>query len=273
MGWCDFGDSLRDSYLEVSGMNDAWHKEMYDRYFASSTIGSRRFRMLAVKEAKSLIRVLGLKAGDSILDVPCGTGRHAAVFAKHGLRVTGIDISKACLQLAREECRGRPVSLSQGDMARLSEHRNRYDAVVNLFSSFGYFATDSKNEQVLRELVSTLKPGGQIAIHLINRDWLLKVFRPVDWRIEGSKFILEGRKYDQNTHYNEAQVAVIDQRTGKGKVYHHRMRLYSKLEMTALMRKCGLVDIRVLGNFDGDQFSRTGSSHPIYIARRRSKAS
>ncbi len=153
-------------------------------------------------------------------------------------------------------------------MAQLSSHRGKYDAVFNLFSSFGYFATDQKNEQVLRELVSTVKPGGKIAIHLINRDWLMKVFRPVDWREEDGKFILEARRYDPETHYIEAQMVVVDRRTSKAKTYHHRMRLYSKPEIVAMMKRCGLKKICVYGDFDGGLYKKFESTHPIYVGEK-----
>jgi ubiquinone/menaquinone biosynthesis C-methylase UbiE len=142
--------------------NDRWHKGMYDHWFASTTIGSSKFRKLAKKEASFLVSTLGLKRGQHILDVPCGTGRHSAIFARHGLAVTGIDINEPCLKLARKACRGKSVTLRNGDMSKLSRYCGQFDAVANLFTSFGYFQTDQKNEQVLRELISTLKPGGQM---------------------------------------------------------------------------------------------------------------
>jgi len=248
--------------------DDNWHKGMYDHWFANTTIGSAKFRTLAKKEAGFLVSALGLKRGQRILDVPCGTGRHSVVFARHGLAVTGVDINEPCLKLARKTCRNTGVALQKGDMSKLSRYRSQIDALVNLFTSFGYFSTDQKNEQVLKELISTLKPGGQIAIHLINRDWLLKVFRPADWSEEKGKFILEARKYDPATKSNEAQLVVVDRKNKAAKIYHHRIRLYSKSEVVAMMRRCGLRDIRVFGNFEGGPYSKFMSTHPIYIGRR-----
>ncbi len=248
--------------------NDRWHKGMYDNWFASETIGSPKFHKLAQWEASFLVNALGLKRGQRILDVPCGTGRHSAVFAAHGLEVTGVDINEPCLALARKACRGKSVTLRTGDMSKLSRYRGQFDAVANLFTSFGYFSTDQKNEQVLQEMISTLKPGGRIALHLVNRDWLLKVFQPTDWRDEKGKFVLEARKYDSATKYNEARMVVVDQKSGKAKVYRHQTRLYSKSEIVAMMSRCGLKDIRVFGNFDGGPYRKFESTHPIYIGRK-----
>lgn len=247
---------------------DAWHFKMYDHAFASTTIGSKTFGELAVGEADSIIKLLGLKGGQRLLDVPCGTGRHAAIFGRRGIQVTGLDINPACLKLARKACRRLPVWLVRGDMVDLSLHRNQFDAVVNLFTSFGYFSTDASNEHVLKELVSTLKPGGYLLLHLVNRDWLLRVFKPVEWQERDGVLTLHGRRYDPLTKYNEAQVVTLDRRTGRGKSYFHRVRLYSKPEMVALLRKCGLEKLRVLGGLDGSRFKKFASSHPVYLARK-----
>jgi hypothetical protein len=153
-------------------------------------------------------------------------------------------------------------------MSNLRQLRGKFDAVVNLFSSFGYFSTDQKNKAVLQELISALKPGGLIAVHLINRDWLLKAYRPNDWGASGNTFTLEARKYDSDTKYIEGQTVVLDEKTGRAKRYFHRMRLYSKSEMLALMRECGLKNIRVYGDHMGSKFSKHDSSHPVYVGER-----
>jgi 2-polyprenyl-3-methyl-5-hydroxy-6-metoxy-1,4-benzoquinol methylase len=248
--------------------SDRWHATMYDEWFASTTLGSAAFRRLARHEAAFLVSALGLKRGDHVLDVPCGAGRHSAALARAGLAVTGVDINEECLRLARATCLGTGARLEAGDMGRLGAHRDQFDAVVNLFTSFGYFATDARNERVLRELVSTLKPGGRIALHVVNRDWLLSVFKPVSWREEKGKLILETRTYDPKTRYNDSQMVVIDRRTAKAKIYHHRIRLYAKSELVALFKRCGLKQIRVYGDFDGGPFSRLKSTHPIYVGRK-----
>lgn len=64
-------------------------------------------------------------------------------------------------------------------------------------------------------------------------------------------------------------MVTLDRKTGRGKVYHHRMRLYSKTEIVAMMKRCGLEDVRVFGDFDGNSFSKFASSHPIiYLGRK-----
>ncbi len=148
--------------------NDSWHRNMYDDRFAEKTIDAPHSHDLAAKEVSFLSRVLSLKSGAKILGIPCETGRHAVLFAKSGFTVTGIDINPDCLKRARRDQRKTTVDFRHGDMSYLRQLRGKFDAVVNLFSSFGYFSTDQRNKAVLQELISNLKPGGLIAIHLVN---------------------------------------------------------------------------------------------------------
>ena len=178
---------------------NSWHEKMYDDYFASINIDTPRLHKQAKKEVDFLTEAMGMKKGDRVLDLPCGTGRHSNYLAKKGLNVTGVDISAACLKRARENFSNNNIRFQKGNMANLSQFESKFDHALNLFSSFGYFQTDKENENVLRQMVSTLKDGGKIAVHLINRDWLLKVYCPVDWRRDGDLFLSESRKYCSDT--------------------------------------------------------------------------
>lgn len=241
---------------------------MYDREFAALTLDSDAQHENARKEVEFIVRQLGLPAHAKVLDVPCGTGRHLKLFAEEGFQTTGIDINPVCLELARKNCADFDARILSGDMADLSAYKGGFDATVNLFSSFGYFATEDENRAVMKQLVSTLKPGGSLVMSLIDRDWLLKVFRPVDWSDDGKQFVLEGRKYDPVTHYNEAWVIIVNQASGQAKRHFHRVRLYSSDEIISLMKECGLEKVRIFGNADGAPFERGQSTHPIYFGQR-----
>ena len=250
---------------------NSWHEKMYDDYFASINIDTPYLHKQAKKEVGFLIEAMGMKKGDRVLDLPCGTGRHSNYLAKKGLNVTGVDISTACLKRAREKFLNKNIQFKKGNMANLSQFESKFDYALNLFSSFGYFQTDKENENVLRQMVSTVKDGGQIAVNLINRDWLLKVYCPVDWRKDGDLFLSESRKYCSDTYYNESNLIVLNEKTGRAKRYYHRCRLYSKNEMVSLFKKVGLKKIKVHGDHLGSPFRKYESTHPIYIGEKSMK--
>ena len=245
-----------------------WHKNLYDKWFIDDQLNSPYFRKYAQAEADFLVKKLKLKSGMSLLDVPCGAGRHAVEFAKLGINVTAIDINTECLKYTRKNCKGLPVTAQKADMRDLSQYREKYDVATNLFTSFGYFPTDEENEMILKELISTLKPGGKLALHLINRDWLMKVFRPVDWKIKGDVLELEARKYDPKTKYNESYLIILNQKTGKAKSYYHRTRLYSKSEIVRLLKRCGLKNVKVYPACSTESFTKQENSHPLYVGQK-----
>jgi len=249
-------------------VTDAWHRHIYDDWYTSATIDSADFHKLAEHEVAFFVKVLKLREGAAILDVPCGAGRHTALLARRGFRMTGVDISETCLQKAMGHCRDFPVELRQGDMADLSAFRGQFDAVLNLFTSFGYFSTDAKNARVMHELVAALKPGGRLVLHLVNRDWFLRTAEPVKWRDENGTFLMEGYQFDKKTNYNEVQTVFIDERTDSARRYHYRLRLYEKNEVVALMQNSGLERIKVYGDCSGNRFRKYESSHPLFIGRK-----
>jgi len=93
------------------------------------------------------------------LDLACGPGRHAAQLAARGARVTGLDLSLPLLSLARARTRG-AVSLVRADMRHLPFCAGAFDVVVNLFTSFGYFADDAQHAAVIAGSRALLRRGG-----------------------------------------------------------------------------------------------------------------
>jgi SAM-dependent methyltransferase len=239
---------------------------MYDTGFARATLASPAYAKIARDEVRFIFKASAVHAGERLLDVPCGTGRHARLFAERGLEVTGLDLSADCLAIARKTEPKTKVRYAKADMADLGKYRGKFDAVVNLFTSFGYFAADAKNEAVLREMVACLRPGGRIVLSLIDRDWLLGHFVANSWSERDGVFTLEARKYDAKTRYIEAQTILLNRKDSRAEAYYHRTRLYSKTEMVALLRRAGLGRIQVFGNTDGSLFRKGESSHPIYVA-------
>jgi ubiquinone/menaquinone biosynthesis C-methylase UbiE len=250
-----------------------WQKKMYDEVFARATIASKAYARIARVEAEFLAQAMGLRKGEKLLDVPCGTGRHARIFAERGLRVTGIDLNPSLIRMAKRASTRKAITYHLGDMSKLGAYRGQFDAVVNLFTSFGYFANERENGAMLREMTRALKPGGRLAIHLIDRDWLLKNFQANTWSEKGNLFTLEARRYDERTKRIEAKTVILDEKTGRGRSYSHESRLYSKPEVVRLLKSVGLTRIEVFGDTDGSLYRKGETSHPIYIAWKRHSAS
>jgi len=111
-------------------------------------------------EADFLEKVLELKSGARLLDVPCGHGRHALELARRGYRVTGIDLSTDALDVARQH--SSTVEWVRSDMREIVSD-SEFDAAYCFGNSFAYL--DSSNARAfLRSLARALRPGGRLAI-------------------------------------------------------------------------------------------------------------
>jgi len=124
------------------------------------------------QEADLIVRVLGLRPGMRVLDIPCGFGRIAGRLAAFGCRVTGVDSSPAFLDVARAaNGAGAAVDYRQADM-REYVPEGGFDAVVNWFTSFGYF-DDATDRALLARWRAALRPGGRLLIEHQNRQRVL----------------------------------------------------------------------------------------------------
>ena len=242
---------------------------MYDHVFAEKTLNSVEMNSKACMEVSFLVSKLNLPEGAAILDVPCGTGRHSRLFSEKGFRVTGVDINPACLEIARKN----PhllLQLEEGNLQNLSDYREKFDCVLNLFTSFGYFSTDEENRNVMKELVAAVRPGGKLVLNLLNRNFLMSVFQPVFTVKSGNTLVVNASKYDSSTHLNECWMTMKDEVTGEISLSYHRLRLYSPDEIIRMMKECGMVDIQVYGDYKDSTFNNQTSSHPFYIGTRAS---
>src|SRR3954451_14024213 len=104
------------------------------------------------REVARLMDVLGLSSGARILDVPCGQGRHAHLLAEAGFDVDGRDYSRDLLAIARRRGTGPRLRYVRGDRLALpARWTGRFDAVVNLFTSFGFFVEPKDDQRVIAE--------------------------------------------------------------------------------------------------------------------------
>ncbi|MGD0921411.1 MAG: class I SAM-dependent methyltransferase [Terriglobia bacterium] len=217
------------------------------------------------QEVKSLLQMLRLGRRARILDVPCGFGRHAVELARHGFRVTGVDISPELLARAREAAaaQGVVVEFRRGDMRRLAYQRE-FDVVLNLLTSFGYFG-DRTDFEVLRKFRRALRPKGRLVIDVINRDWIMRNFLPHDRARVGKFVVAQERSFDFRTSLQTTYwTARRGPRRWKGTT---RLRLYSCHELLERLEHAGFSDVRCCGDLRGGPLT-LDSPRLVLVARR-----
>lgn len=103
----------------------------------------------------------------SILDLCCGGGRHAQLLARQGYAVTGVDVSSNIIDRAKA-CAGENERYIIHDMRHIGNLPGSYDAVINLWQSFGYFDAET-NQDILRQIAHILNPGDRLILDLYHR--------------------------------------------------------------------------------------------------------
>jgi len=195
------------------------------------------------ERAVALIRrTLPFRPGWRVLDVACGTGRHARAFAAAGARCTGVDLSAALLRLARQAT-GAP--LVRADMRQLPIRPGSMDLTVNLFTSFGYFEHDSEHTGALREMISTVRPGGWFVIDFLNPESVRRNLVPEEQvEVEGST-VNVSRSVSPDGRYVCKTI-----RAPRGRQYTERVRLFEPAQMSAMLQAAA-VEVRFrFGDYD-----------------------
>ena len=214
-----------------------------------------------------MMEVLGLPAGSRVLDCPCGQGRHAHLLAEAGFRVDAVDYSRELLERARARGTGPNLRYRRADMRGLPPAwTGRFDAVLNLFTSFGFFVDPHDDERVIAEFARVLRPGGVLLWHGGDRDGVVARFLTRDWwRTRNGTMVGHERSFDPLSGVLTVRSSWRGPR-GPGE-REHRIRLYTPTRLAELCSAAGLV---VEQAFDGwhDRPLRRRSSEMLLVARK-----
>ncbi|MCC6927488.1 MAG: methyltransferase domain-containing protein [Gemmatimonadaceae bacterium] len=219
------------------------------------------------EEVARLLEVLQLPVGARVLDVPCGQGRHAHLLAEAGYDVDGLDYSAHLLAKAKARGTGKTLRYTRGDMRTLpARWTGRFDAVVNLFTSFGFFVEPDDDARVIAEFARVLKPGGVLVWHGGSRDGVMARFLSKDWWLsDNGTMVAHERSFDPLSG-----VLTIRSTFRGPKVQgerEHRIRLYTATRISELCAAAGLVVEQAFEAFTEKPLRRR-SSEMMLVARR-----
>lgn len=210
----------------------------------------------------------------TILDLPCGVGRHSLEFARRGHRVVGVDRTQSYLDKARTSAAAESLAdraeFVRADMREFSLPRSAggCDLAVNLFTSFGYFEDPADDRRVAANFFASLKDGGTLILELVGKEVLARIFRPRDWRdAPDGSIILESRDIARDftwidnrwtilTPRRDAAGMPTDPPTYDKRELRFGHRLYSAAELSSLLASVGFADIRAYGTLAGAPYDQ-----------------
>ena len=225
-----------------------WYEELFRDY--GEKYENESFAQGTVGECDFIEKEIGRGHGARILDIGCGTGRHAIELAKRGYAVVGIDLSESLLKKAEEKALARGLGIDfQRIDARSLPFASEFDLAIMLCEgAFPLMETDEMNFCILQGAAKALKPGGKLIFTTLNG--LFPLFHSLD------EFFAADRKegnaeygnhsFDLMTFRDHNTTTVVDD-LGNKKELQCDERYYVPSEIAWLLKSLGFAQIDIFG--------------------------
>lgn len=210
----------------------------------------------AVEEADKTVRLLQITPGARVLDLGCGIGRHSLELGRRGFKVTGVNRTKNYLKQAREQADKEKLDIEfvQSDM-RAFRRPEAFDAVINLFTTFGYFEDIEDDRKVVKNVFDSLKPGGVFIMDTHGKETLSKIFQKRIWNEYEKVICLQEQTVSQNWSWMQSRWIMLRGSERIENTISHR--LYAATELVALLTGGGFSRVDVYGDLDGGPYDHT----------------
>jgi 2-polyprenyl-3-methyl-5-hydroxy-6-metoxy-1,4-benzoquinol methylase len=231
-----------------------WYETLFANY--GKSYDKEPYTQGTAGEVDFVERELGGDRSKRILDIGCGTGRHAVELARRGYRVTGFDLSEGQLRAAREkaEAAGVEVEFSCRD-ATEPHFVDEFDAAIMFCEgAFSLMETDEKNFAILKHAAVALRPGGKLMMTTLSA--LFPLFHSVKefFDAAGSPTKVGKLTFDLMTFREQSEVTFTDD-AGESHTVDTNERYYTPAELRWLLRTAGFEQVDIFGCHLGE-FSR-----------------
>ncbi len=220
------------------------------------------------RDTLGIIQRLALPPGSKILDQCCGHGRISIPLAAVGYQVTGLDLSRVFLARARKAARASGVQVRwlRSDM-RAIPFENEFDAVINVFTAFGYLENEGEDQKVLQGVARALVPDGVFLLEVAHREAVVRRSFPseVDHHEDGLLAIQE-QEIDLLSSRLRVRVTMVEP-AGQRKEYRYSLRVYTLTELYHMLAAAGLRLEAYYGGLDGSELT-LDSRRLVVLARK-----
>lgn len=237
-----------------------WFEEWFDTDYYHVLYQDRDF-----EEAEAFISALSnftnLSSGSSILDLACGKGRHSLQLNQQGYNVKGVDLSSNSIEEARKKS-NENLSFEVADMrVPLPE---KFDAVYNLFTSFGYFNSTKENLKVLSAISQMLKPNGIFVIDFMNSK------KAIDKMVHQETIAKDNIKFNVNKRVENGQIikTISFSDNDINHQYEERVQALMINDFKELLAQTDLQITRTFGDYQLNQFDEENSDRLILIGKK-----
>jgi cyclopropane fatty-acyl-phospholipid synthase-like methyltransferase len=236
-----------------------WHTHWFNEDYLKLYV--HRNQKEADHQVNFLFQALNLKPGMRLLDFGSGAGRHSYAFARQGLSVTGIDTSKILINEAMKWFHLGKINLDltflQADIRHFTS-AEKFDVIVSLFTSFGYFDDDS-NQEILRKVHDELKVNGQFILDYLHPHEVMRNLVSYEEKIVDGESVIVKKNIEGDC---VVKTIIFPENT-----YYECIKLYSRKVLEEMLAKNGLEVIEVWNDYEGKDWRQQGDRQ-IFRCRR-----
>jgi SAM-dependent methyltransferase len=234
-----------------------WYTSWFDTPYYHILYKDRNYREAQVF-MDNLTHYLNLPEKATVLDLACGKGRHSIYLNQLGFTVLGADLSENSIAEANKNT-NETLHFKVHDMREPFEEK--YDAIFNLFTSFGYFENDEDNLTTLKAIKESLSEYGFAVIDFMNVAQVLETLVPEETKtVEGIDFHI--KRYLKDGHiYKEIDFE------DKGQKFHftEKVKALTLKDFEVLMEEAGIYLLDIFGDYKLKKFHKTDSERLIMI--------
>lgn len=205
-----------------------------------------------------LTSFLALSKKSEILDLACGKGRHAIYLNELGYDVTGVDLSPSSIEFAKQFENER-LHFAVHDMCQVFP--KTFDAVFNLFTSFGYFEHEEDNLRTIKAIKKELKPNGYGVIDFLNANYVAQNIVPSETKI------MEGITFSIDRYMEDGYIIKDIRFTHNNEDHFHteRVKAITLSDFTTYFEKANVTLQHCFGDYDLTKFDPKTSPRLLMI--------
>ena len=205
----------------------------------------------------------GSAPGPKALDLCCGMGRITAELARRGFAATGVDLSPALLECARQDAadEGLDIEYIKAD-ARSFKRQDYFDTAVNLYISFGYFEDAAEDLLVAKNVFESLKSGGSFIIETLGKELAVRDFTPGEWfERSGFTVLTEYEAVDSWAALKNRWILIPKDSNGSKRIEKtFTQRLYAATELRSLLFQAGFNTVELYGGWDERPYDQNAAA-------------
>ncbi len=210
----------------------------------------------------NLMNHLRLNSTSKILDLACGKGRHSKTLNELGFEVLGVDLSENSIKEA-QKWSSDSLSFQVHDMRNKIPNR-QFNAIFNLFTSFGYFDTFKENQLVCEAMFQMLEPGGKLVIDFMN------VYKVIHSLVIKEEKIIDEVDFKISRNYDDSHIFKHIKFSDKGNDFQftERVQILRLEDFQSLLEPYFIIE-DIFGSLDLKPFILEKSDRLIIIASRK----